>query len=131
MEYVTQTIDFVQASAAAEDRYVNPPGRAGEEWELDTTAYFCPATSVSANDTNYVTAKLVKNSTDLTGATFNTKVTGGAALAAGTNTTMTLTDGVGTRQFTTGTDVLKINIAIGGSGAVCDGSFHLVWHRVY
>lgn len=130
MEYVTEHIDLVQATAAAEDRYVTPPGRAGEVWELQTTAYFMPSTSVSANDTNYATVKLKKNSTDLAGATFNTKVTGGAALTAGTATTMTLTGGGSLRQFTVGTDALDINVAIGGAGAVIDGCFHFVWLRI-
>ena len=53
--------DIVQAAAAAENRYAEPPGATGSVWRM-TAVRFTPATAVTAHDTDYVTLSVKKGS---------------------------------------------------------------------
>ena len=126
-DVVYQFIDIVQAAAAAENRYLEPPGASGSVWRC-TSARFTPATAVTAHDTDYVTLALKKGATTVFSK--NTKVTGGSAFVAGTPLALTAGSTVKGDEFTVGTNVLDIDIAPAGGGKVCDGSLKLRWEQL-
>lgn len=101
-------------------------------WRI-TAAYFAPATAVAANDTNYISVALTKNTlaAPTTFASFataiTTQVTGGAAMVIGTQRAFTLTNN-DARFFAQGEQV-KIAKTDPGSGAILDGTFSFEFER--
>ncbi len=121
----TTILDNVQAASEDEDRYISPPGTVADVWKLNSIE-FVPATSVTADLTDYFTVTYYKDSTSL--ATFDTTAT---SLVAGTPKALTITGTMKDLEFTTGTNVLKIGVAQSTStGAICDGQHKAVWTQI-
>lgn len=78
-----------------------------------------PNVAITANDTDYITLTIKKGSTTL--ATQNTKITGGAAMVAGTPITMTLgANGVGANLELASAGVFDVAVASSGAGKAYD-----------
>lgn len=103
------------ASGAKTYDFALPPGK----WRVKL-AYFVPDNNgaVATDASNYRTITVKNGSTTLATATTNS--TGGAAFVANTATTMTVSGGA-SREFTGGTDTLKVDSAYAGTGAVAKG----------
>jgi len=78
-----------------------------------------PNVAVTADDTNYITLTIAKGGTTL--ATQNTKVTGGAAMVAGTPISMTLAAAaVGTAMQLSSGGVFSVAVTKAGTGPAYD-----------
>ena len=107
------------AAGTAEERFsvVPCPG----EWKLDAV-YFVPATAVTASDTNYLTISVKQGTTKLV-TDRKTDVAGGG-FTKGTAVELAIDNAAGkSLEFSQG-DVIEVDKAETGTGAVLDGAFH-------
>ena len=112
---IPMSVKVSGTNAAAQEYIYNSLG------EIAQVAAFVivPNVAVTADDTNYITLTIAKGGTTL--ATQNTKVTGGAAMVAGTPITMTLAaGGVGTAMQLAAGGVYSVAVAKSGTGPAYD-----------
>lgn len=127
----TVTIEISVAANASDDRYVCPPG-AGE-WYLER-AYFTPATAVAEDAADYAVLTVYNGATSL-GAISTEDTAGTGAWTAGTPVEISLLTseaGIAARQFTGGTDAVKVTAdgTAGDTGAAVDGGLALVFRKL-
>lgn len=89
-------------------------------------ACFTPSTAVTGNNTNFATLTVKKGSTAVVTAV-TTEV--GGSLVKGTPIVFALS-ATADRTFTGQTDSFEVGKAIGGSGAIIEGVFSLVFRKV-
>ena len=123
---IALTYGAAQAAGTDKTAYLDIPAADGEY--VLVGASFVPDGdgAVTTSDTNYVTLSIKVGTTTL--GTFNTKVTGGAAMVAGTRRAFTLSGGA-SLEFTASSDVVSIVQANSGTGAVVKGSYTLLFAK--
>lgn len=90
----------------------------GSEWRLESATWIPDSDgAVSVAGTDYRTIAVKQGSTSLASITTNT---GGTAFVANTANALTVSGGT-SREFTGGTDTVKIDSAATGSGKVAKG----------
>ena len=121
----TTILDNAQATSEAEVRYLSPPGIVGDTWKLNSIE-FIPATSVTADLTDYATVTYSKGATAM--GSFDTTT---VDLTAGTPKAVTISATMKDLEYVTGTDTLKIDVAQSTStGAIIDGCHKAVWTQI-
>lgn len=107
---------------------ITPP--ANETWALEE-AWIMPNASITANDTDYITARLALNddfSTYPVCTAITSKITGGTAFTAKTKITLSLSSDKG-KLLVTGSLPLFIQLVESGTGPAADLVFSFKFRR--
>lgn len=115
------------ADAASANKTYDVALPSGSEWRLESATYIPDSDgAVAVAGTDYRTISVKQGSTSL--ASINTN-TGGTAFVANSANALTVSGGT-SREFTGGTDTVKIDSAATGSGKVAKGVVVLTFKQM-